>query len=610
MYSFRASKFHFSCILSVLILGLVQAEEPSLEPMVVVETRTPQPLSEASPWVTRISAYDLEESQIDNLADALRSVPGMAVVRAGQTGAQTSLFSRGGESNHVTFLYEGRRLNSGFSGTYNLGELSTLNSSSIEVMRGSSSSLYGAHAMGGTVLMRNEYLETNGQSSEIGVSGGTFNSLRSIYKTGFKNDDWAGNFGFASVETDNDRLNSKHENLSSSFTAKRQFGDGLSFNLLGIAYDSSFGSIGPTGPFESLDAFQETDQFLVSPQLKIQSELWDASLTYSYSEDDLYYYFSPTYETRSMTEQEDLDLLLNMAVSDKTLVQVGTSYSTNRFLQGGLTWLDGNNWEQASLTLGIRHSISKDTTFYGNLRHDEYTDFDNSVTYDVTVKSKLSDSFIAFAKHGIGYAPPEAFDLYGIGPLYPGSPDLVAEESKNFEIGFSYQDESLKNILNVSFFFSEYDNLIKAEYDTTNWVYFPSENIDNSEALGIEISSNHQLSSVFSVLSSLTYMRAKNLDSGDNFLIRRPEFFGSISAIYDNQNFNLGAQLNFRQNTRESLTVEADDYSIVRLFSSYEISDGLLLNARIENIFDTHYEEVVGYPALGRAIHAGLRYSF
>ena len=112
--------------------------------------------------------------------------------------------------------------------------------------------------------------------------------------------------------------------------------------------------------------------------------------------------------------------------------------------------------------------------------------------------------------------------------------------------------------------FSEYDNLIKAEYDTANWVYFPSENIDNSEALGIEISSKHQLSSLFSVLSSLTYMRAEDLDSGDEFLVRRPEF-GSF-AIYDNQDFNLGAQLNFRQNTRESLTVEADDYSIVRLF--------------------------------------------
>ena len=94
---------HFSCLLSVAISGSALAEEQSLEPMVVVENRSPQPLSEISPWVTRISSYDLEERQIDNLADALRSVPGMAVVRTGQTGAQTSLFSRGGESNHVTF---------------------------------------------------------------------------------------------------------------------------------------------------------------------------------------------------------------------------------------------------------------------------------------------------------------------------------------------------------------------------------------------------------------------------------------------------------------------------------------------------------------------------
>ena len=104
--------------------------------------------------MSRISGDDLEQRQIFNLSDALRSVPGMAVVRSGQMGSQTSLFSRGGESNHVTFLYEGRRLNGGFSGTYNLGELSLLNGSSVEVLRGASSSLHGANAMGGTVYMR------------------------------------------------------------------------------------------------------------------------------------------------------------------------------------------------------------------------------------------------------------------------------------------------------------------------------------------------------------------------------------------------------------------------------------------------------------------------
>ena len=58
--------------------------ESELEPMVVVETRSPVPLSEASPWVTRISGEDLIERQIYNLSDALRSIPGKANERAGR----------------------------------------------------------------------------------------------------------------------------------------------------------------------------------------------------------------------------------------------------------------------------------------------------------------------------------------------------------------------------------------------------------------------------------------------------------------------------------------------------------------------------------------------
>ena len=131
------------------------------------------------------SGKDLIERQIYNLSDALRSVPGMAIARTGQLGSQTSLFSRGGESNHVTFLYEGRRLNGGFSGTYNLGELSTLGSSSIEILKGSSS-LNGANAMGGTVHMRNELLLVDGYESNVGLSVGSFDTLTSNYSSRFK----------------------------------------------------------------------------------------------------------------------------------------------------------------------------------------------------------------------------------------------------------------------------------------------------------------------------------------------------------------------------------------------------------------------------------------
>ena len=73
---------------------------------------------------------------------------------------------------------------------------------------------------------------------------------------------------------------------------------------------------------------------------------------------------------------------------------------------------------------------------------------------------------------------------------------------------------------------------------------------------------------------------------------------------------NVGTQMNFKNNTKENATSENDDYVIVRLFGNYEISDDLIFHARIENLFDEKYEEVIGYPALGRAVHAGLTYNF
>ena len=153
------NSFGIKCILSTITSIVATAKPEDLEPMVIVETRTDQPLSEASPWVTRISGEDLDRRQIYNLADALRSVPGMAIMRTGQAGAQTSLFSRGSQSDHVSFLYAGRKLNGGFSGTYNLGQIALNGIRSVEVLRGSSSVQYGAEGIGGAVMIRSQTMQ-------------------------------------------------------------------------------------------------------------------------------------------------------------------------------------------------------------------------------------------------------------------------------------------------------------------------------------------------------------------------------------------------------------------------------------------------------------------
>ena len=578
--------------------------ESELEPMVVVETRSPVPLSEASPWVTRIPGEDFIERQIYNLSDALRSVPGMAIARTGQLGSQTSLFSRGGESNHVTFLYEGRRLNGGFSGTYNLGELSTLGSSSIEILKGSSS-LNGANAMGGTVHMRNEVLLVDGYESNVGFSVGSFDTLITNYSSRFKKGKWGGNFSFSSLDTENDRLHSKFESLSSSFLIENQLSDGLTVNFLGLGYDNYLGTNFNKNFVVSPNNYQETVHFLISPQIEVQTDAWDASVNYSYSEDEINY--TPSWNMLYWTEQENVDFFSNILLNDRSSLQFGLGYSTSRFLREEKFL---NSWEQTYSSLGIRHEITKDTELDGNIRFSDYSDFKNAVTYDFKVRRSISENLSVYGKYALGFAPPEALDLYKFSPTYPGNLNLEAEESQNYEVGFKYKDPSESNIYGITLFLTQYDNLIRADYDFTNWVYFPAENIDQSESYGLEISSKNQISERLYLDSSVSYSKSKDLDSNNDFLPKRPEFFGTVIATYGINSLNLGTQMNFKTNTKENATNENDDYIIVLLFGNYEISDDLILHARIENLFDEKYEEVIGYPALGRAVHAGLTYNF
>jgi vitamin B12 transporter len=260
--------------------------------------------------------------------------------------------------------------------------------------------------------------------------------------------------------------------------------------------------------------------------------------------------------------------------------------------------------------LGANHKVTESSVLSGNVQFDNYSDFESSGTHDFRVRTSISDNFSVHGKYGTGFAPPEALDLFEFLPLYPGSPNLKAEESKNHEIGVVYEDEERNNFYGITFFLTKYDNLISASWDVANNRYLPAKNINKSETYGLEISFHNQITQKVHLDSSVSYAKSKNLDSNEDFLPKRPEFFGSFTATYREDEFDLGTQMNFKNKTKESSTNRNDDYFLVRLFGNYQISEQLILNARIENLFDENYEEVIGYPALGRAIHAGFTYNF
>jgi vitamin B12 transporter len=130
------------------------AEDSDSEPhirlaeTVVTATLTPTLLENVGSATTVITREEIEQSQVREVTDLLRKVPGVFVVQSGGPGSQASVFTRGMNSNQTLFLLDGARIGSPLNGLVTLSNLTADQIERIEVVRGPQSTLYGADALG------------------------------------------------------------------------------------------------------------------------------------------------------------------------------------------------------------------------------------------------------------------------------------------------------------------------------------------------------------------------------------------------------------------------------------------------------------------------------
>ena len=142
-------------MLSTLAIFLAQAPT-RLPETVVIETRQAAPLADASPSVSRLDVTAATESGQTTLAGLLGGAPGVYATEQSGEGSVGSLFLRGTNSTQTAVLLDGRRLPQGFSNSYEIGRYRIFGLSSVEILRGPSSSLYGANALGGVIDLRQQ----------------------------------------------------------------------------------------------------------------------------------------------------------------------------------------------------------------------------------------------------------------------------------------------------------------------------------------------------------------------------------------------------------------------------------------------------------------------
>ena len=122
-----------------------------LDPVVVTPERMPFALGRVPSDVTVLDGAALERSRPYLAAEALRSVPGVDVQRAGRLGKLTDVRLRGADPRHTLVLYDGIPLNGPWVGSFDFSDLGVVGARQIEVMGGPASALYGSGAVGGVI---------------------------------------------------------------------------------------------------------------------------------------------------------------------------------------------------------------------------------------------------------------------------------------------------------------------------------------------------------------------------------------------------------------------------------------------------------------------------
>jgi iron complex outermembrane receptor protein len=166
----------------------VQLELSSLRTHVVVTASgTALPVEEVSKASDTVDAQQIRDRHEYSLAEATRNVPGLRVQQLGGPGGQTTIRMRGLRSYDTAVLIDGLRFRDAAStqsdATGFLQDLAVVNTDRVEILRGSGSSLYGTHAMGGVVDIHTD--QGGGKThGELSAEGGGLGFLRGLARIG------------------------------------------------------------------------------------------------------------------------------------------------------------------------------------------------------------------------------------------------------------------------------------------------------------------------------------------------------------------------------------------------------------------------------------------
>ena len=523
-------------------------EQVQTRDVVVTASRTEQLVKEAPAAVEVITREDLDKMGAENLAQALQLAIGIDVSENGMVGNSVAI--RGAKSNQTLIMVDGMRIRTEntdqTANNYELQRVNMADVERIEIVRGATSSLYGADAMGGVI---NIITKTPDKASQSVFADYTTKQADAGFRVATGQlGKWASSFSYK-------RSDVHHLDINGSGT---QYGTKDYFNVktkykiddkksLSFFLDYMNEDLYLDSDFTSYD--HDRTKFGLSYDGKDKKGKYQLRVNYSIFNKD-----QNTRKNGILTGWDEmkfrtltLDGQRSYQLNDEHLLTVGGEIRQEKY-EGTRIGSGGDNVHTAT-----RENISQDysekyTTYYAayiqdewqveenwlmipSLRFDHNSAFGSKVTYKLGNTYKLSDNTRLKFNIGTAYRAPTEAELYmnwhhtpvstpafNMNVYVTGNPNLKPETSYNFDFGLEAESKSGRSSGKLTYFHSKFDDLINSQSTTTRVPGFPVSvnvvsqyvNVDSAEIQGAEAEFKQKLGNNFTLRSTYTYTDAKD----------------------------------------------------------------------------------------------------
>ncbi len=203
---------------------------------------------------------------------------------------------------------------------------------------------------------------------------------------------------------------------------------------------------------------------------------------------------------------------------------------------------------------------------------------------------------------------------YRLGQAIP-NPDLRAERSNNYEIGYShaFTPFGFSTFAEASLFYSDITDL--AQRFVLSPTLFQLRNIASAAHSGAEFAIRSAFTSRLDGALNYTYLNRENKSDPLTILTETPRHKLFASFGYSPiKRLRLQSALQMeagRYNLGEAGAVRRlDQFTVVDAQASYRIGENIEAQGGINNLFDRNYSLFEGYPEAGRNLFVNIRYRF